>query len=40
MDAMAMPGELQITSFCTPQGMDAEILAAAQLDDMHRVGLG
>jgi hypothetical protein len=26
---MAMSGELQITSFCTPQRMDAEILAAA-----------
>ena len=29
VDAVAMSGELQITSFCTPQRMDAEILAAA-----------
>jgi len=29
VDAVAMSRELQITSFCAPQRMDAEILAAA-----------
>jgi hypothetical protein len=35
---MAMPGEPQITSFCAPQRMDAEILAAAQSGGYLRVG--
>ena len=38
VDAMAMPGEPQITSFCAPQRMDAEILAAAQSGGYLRVG--
>ena len=31
VDAVAMSGELQITSFCTPQRMDAEILAVVHI---------